>query len=67
MCHVTIWFYSYLLLPAVEAKEVPDNVTSNLECAQGSSRKADTSVSAVKRPSSNSQEGIIYSMALGHY
>ncbi|KAM4125259.1 hypothetical protein ACB094_01G295500 [Castanea mollissima] len=40
----------------VEAKEAPDNVTSNLECAQGSSRKADTSVSAVKRPSSNSQE-----------
>lgn len=67
MWHVTIWFYSYLLLPAVEAKEVPDNVTSNLECAQGSSRKADASVSAVKRPASNSQEGIVYSKALGHY
>lgn len=67
MWHVTIWFYSYLLLPAVEAKEVPDNVTSNLECAQGSSRKADTSVSAVKRPASNGQEGIVYSKALGHY
>ncbi|GMY35976.1 tRNA (guanine(37)-N1)-methyltransferase 2 [Fagus crenata] len=41
----------------VEVKEVPDNVTSNLECARGSSRKADTSVSAaVKRSSSNCQE-----------
>ncbi|KAL0013908.1 hypothetical protein SO802_000977 [Lithocarpus litseifolius] len=37
----------------VEAKEVPDDVTSNLEYAQGSSRKADTSASAVKRPSMN--------------
>uniref|UniRef100_A0A2N9GTR4 tRNA (guanine(37)-N1)-methyltransferase n=1 Tax=Fagus sylvatica TaxID=28930 RepID=A0A2N9GTR4_FAGSY len=35
----------------------PDNVTSNLECARGSSRKADTSVSAaVKRSLSNCQE-----------
>lgn len=40
----------------VEVKEVPDNVTSNLECARGSSRKADASVCAVKRSSSNCQE-----------
>lgn len=40
-------------------KYVPDTITSDLECAQGSSRKADTSVSAVKRPSGNCQEGNI--------
>ncbi|XP_062147590.1 tRNA (guanine(37)-N1)-methyltransferase 2 isoform X1 [Alnus glutinosa] len=38
---------------SVEAKEVPDNITGNLVFAQGSSRTADTSVSAVKRPSEN--------------
>ncbi|KAG2718567.1 hypothetical protein I3843_03G218100 [Carya illinoinensis] len=37
----------------VEVKYVPDTITSDLECVQGSSRKADTPVSAVKRPSEN--------------
>jgi hypothetical protein len=62
-------FHLNLLFSAVEAKEVPDNITSNLVFAPGSSRTADTSVSAVKRPSGNlaRKYHIHNNQALGHH
>ncbi|KAB1201404.1 tRNA (guanine(37)-N1)-methyltransferase 2 [Morella rubra] len=41
----------------VVEREVSDNVTSNVECTQGSTRKTNTCLSAVKRPSENENAG----------
>lgn len=43
---------------AVEAKEVPDSVTSDVDDLQGSSRNTDASVPPAKRPANICQSGI---------
>lgn len=47
------------MFPAVNVKEVPENIINNLEDIQGSSRDSDASVVSMKRCSDECQTGTL--------